>query len=447
MNSRRRRPPAGTLLLAALLAGCAAHGTRVEQKPAPDAADAADAWLDDALVVPVIDVGPPLTPDWPADELWQRVRNGFGLDQHEDRQPVRQWVQFYATHPDHVLGSAKRARPFLWHIVEEVEARGMPLELALVPMVESGFNPHAYSYKHASGLWQFIPHTASRFGLSRNWWYDGRRDVLSSTTAALDYLEWLHTRFGNWLLALAAYNAGEGRVGRAIERARRRGKPTDFWHLDLPAETDNYVPKLLALRRLVATPQDYALEWPELPNEPATALVSLPGQVELKIAAEMIDMTPQALRAINPGFKRWATHPDGPHHLLVPVEHVQALRLALSEADPSELVTWRRHRVAPGDVLSRIARRYDTTVSLLRQVNGISGSLIHPGDYLLVPADGPAVASAASVRYRVRSGDSLWSIARSFDVSVSDLRDWNGLDGNGYIHPGQELRIILGTRG
>lgn len=208
--------------------------------------------------------------------LWDRIRHGYQMTPYPHKRLVRKWVQFYITHLDHLLGAARRARPFLWHIVEAIDERGMPMELALLPIVESGFNPAAESYAGAAGLWQFMPMTADRFGLDQNWWYDGRNAVLPSTRAALDYLSWLHGRFDNWLLALAAYNAGAGRVSQAVNVARAQGRPTDFWHLNLPTQTENFVPKLLALREILRAPQRFAINSAAVAQQAADRLRSHP---------------------------------------------------------------------------------------------------------------------------------------------------------------------------
>lgn len=455
MRAGSRLGAASTLALILALGGCAGDFSR--QKPALIASEPADSrvWNYDepdaasasgnSAAEPVESADTPVS-----DDLWQRVRDGFGLPSDRERDAVRQWVQFYAGRPEHLQNTAANARPFLWHVVEEVESRGMPLELALLPMVESGYDPTAYSYKHASGMWQFMPFTARRFGLSENWWYDGRRDVLRSTTAALDYLEWLHKRYDDWLLALAAYNAGEGRVDRALKASSQ----DNFWALDLPRETENYVPKLLALKRLLLEPQQFNVEWPGVPNDPVTKLVTLPGQVELSIAAEMMDMPTGELQRINPGVRRWATHPDGPHRLLVPSDRVAKLRTALEERSPDTLVTWHRHEIRPGEALGTIAANYGTRVAVLREVNDLDGDLIRAGRHLLVPVGGEPASpppesggGATPNRYTVVNGDNLWEIARRFDVDVAELRRWNGLSADAILQPGQELRLRDGAAG
>ena len=229
----------------------------------------------------------------------------------------------------------------MYHVVTEVEARGMPLEFALLPVVESAYEPFAYSVSRAAGLWQFIPGTGVRFGLKQDWWYDGRRDVIESTRAALDYLQALHDQFdGDWLLAIAAYNVGEAWVQRAIDYNRAHGRPTDFWHLKLPAETRAYVPKLLAMKRLMAEPERYGLEFAAIPNEPYFAVIDTGSQIDLKVAAQLAGTSYDELVALNPGFNRWATDPDGPHRMLVPIDNADAFEAALQTLAPEERVRY-----------------------------------------------------------------------------------------------------------
>lgn len=426
-------------LLSSLIAACAL----VPEPPASESAAVMPMPEPAPEPIVIAETAKPYPPPIPAPEpdLWQKIREGFAMPPAAEHARIEYWQQFYATRFDHLESATGNARPFLWHVVEEIQSRNMPLELALLPIVESSYNPKAYSYAHASGVWQFMPFTARRFGLHEDWWYDGRRDVLRSTAAALDYLEWLHGRYDDWLLALAAYNAGEGRVDRALARASKH----DFWALDLPRETENYVPKLLALKGLLEEPNCFAFEWPRLPDEPITRLVTLPGQVELAIAAEMMGISESELRALNPAMRRWATHPDGPHRLLVPGDRVQRLQAGLRERGVDELVSWRRHRIRPGDTLSTIAQRYGTRVAVLREANDLRGTLIRAGQHLLVPvgestSPPPRFADGKTV-YTVARGDSLWRIARRFGIGIDDLKSWNDITGN-TIRPGQRLRVL-----
>ena len=269
----------------------------------------------------------------------------------------------------------------------EIEARKMPLELALLPVVESAFNPVAYSRARASGLWQFIPATGRRYGMKQNWYYDGRRDVLAATTGALDYLEFLANMFnGDWLLAVAAYNTGEANVARAIRRNREAGKPTDFFSLKLPRETRAYVPKLLAMRRIVADPTAHGLAFAPIPNEPYFAKVEVGGQMDLNVAAELADLPKEELIALNPAFNHWVTDPDGPHHLLVPLAKAERFAQGVAALPPQERVRVVYHRVRKGDTLGGIADKYGISVTALRAANKVRGSIIHPGQDLLIAA-------------------------------------------------------------
>lgn len=399
---------------------------------------------------------PPLPrelPPAPRANLWDRIRDGFELPP-VDHEMIRSERVSFAASEAYWERIAERARPYLHFIVDEIEARGMPTELALLPIVESAFRPFAYSHGSAAGLWQFIPTTAHYYGLEQNWWYDGRRDVIAATEAALTYLERLNGFFdGNWLLSMAAYNAGEGTVLRAMRRNENAGKPTDFWSLPLPRETRNYVPRLLALRDLVATPAQYGLALTPLPNTAQIQVVEMEGQIDLALAAELSGLTVEELYRLNPGFNRWTTPPDGPHRLVLPLDSVERFTDALAELPPEQRVRWRRHEIQRGDSLLSIANEYRSTVAVIRDVNDLQGNLIRAGSTLIVPVasrPGAAYTLSASQRlnatrqrardgnrqqYRVRGGDSLWSISRRFDVGVRELARWNGMA------PGDTLRV------
>ena len=263
----------------------------------------------------------------------------------------------------------------------------MPLELALLPVIESGFNPFARSPCGASGLWQFLSGTGQRYDLDGNWWYDERDDVIEATRAATAYLSDLHGEFDDWLLAIAAYNTGAGNVRRAVEQNQRHGQPTDFFHLRLLPETRTYVPKLLALARVVADPQQYGVDLPALPNTPYFARVDLGKQVDLGLLADLAGIPRPELRALNPEFKRWATAPasDGPDHLLVPFSDKARFERVLSDLPPEKRLRLVHHRVRRGDSLYSIARHNGISVHALSTMNGIRGSFIRAGQDLLVP--------------------------------------------------------------
>jgi len=396
----------------------------------------------------------------PVGDLLERLRAGFALPP-ADQAAVAQQADWYARHPAYLDRVFTRARPYLPHVATEVEARGLPAELAFLPVIESAFDPFAYSHGRAAGMWQFIPGTGKRFGLKQNWWYDGRRDVVESTRAALDYLEYLHGLFdGDWLLAVAAYNCGEGTVGRAIRKNQAAGRPTDFWSLRLPAETRGYVPRLLGLADVIAAPDKYKIELPSIPDEPVFTAVELGGQIDLAVAAELAGIELAALQALNPGFNRWATDPDGPHRLQLPLEVADDFALAVAALDPSERVRWHRHQVRSGDTLGGLARRYKTTVAVLKSVNDLSGTQIRVGSHLMVPTstrsieDYPLSADnrlastqqrerAGRVRseHTVRNGDSLWSISRRHNVGVRELAAWNGMAPGDTLSVGRTLVV------
>ncbi|MGN8197804.1 LysM peptidoglycan-binding domain-containing protein [Salinisphaera sp. RV14] len=383
---------------------------------------------------------------WPApsQDLWSNIRTGFKLDPNDQRRSVRVWTQYYATHTSHLSHALRRAKPFLWHVVHQVEKRGMPTEIALLPIVESGYNPSAKSYVGASGLWQFMPGTADHMSLPRDWWYDGRDDPIASTEAALNYLQSLHQRYdGDWLLALAAYNAGPGRVDDAIAEARAHNKPTDYWDLDLPDETTQYVPQLLALRRIMMTPARFGVNWPTLANAPRTRVVKLPGQTSMKVAAHMLGISEKKLRRLNPGMRRWASEPGGHDKLLVPAAKASAFRSKLARINPSHLIDHRTHVVRRGDSLSRLAQTYGVSVAALRQANNLHSNRIRIGQSLTVPHPGShesAPPAEPTQTYVVQSGDTLWHIARRYSVSVASLKRANGAS-VATLRPGQKIRI------
>lgn len=392
-------------------------------------------------------------------DLFDRLRFGFALsDVSSSSIDVEE--NWYANHPAYLDRTFRRGERYLYYIVSELEARNMPLELALLPIVESAFNPSALSTAKAAGLWQFIPSTGVRFGLKQNNYYDGRRDVIESTRAALDYLQFLANEFnGDWLLAVAAYNCGEMNVARAIERNLAKGKPTDFFSLDLPRETEAYVPKLLAMRRIVDDPSKYGLEFGSLENQPYFVKVDVGGQIDLGLAAELASMSKDDFLSINPGFKRRVTDPNGPHSLLIPVENEQSFMQKLSSLPDSQRVPVVYYRVRKGDTLNKVAQRYGISVNELRAINGLTSKSIKPGQEIMLRGSSSAMvasrsddfdpAPAATIKgktnaklktYTVRSGDTLWSIAQRFEVDPSVLASTNKIRRNA-IQTGQKLRI------
>lgn len=393
-------------------------------------------------------------------DVWERIR--YSMDMPiPDEQLVNQYRQWYIDNPQHLESISQRAKPFLYLIVQEFEHRDLPIELALLPMVESSFNPFAYSSADASGLWQFTSPMASHFGLQMNWWYDGRRDVPAATSAALDMLEYLYKKTDNWLYALAAYNAGEGRLREAIRYNEARGLSTDFWSLPLPKETRQYVPQLLAIADVIKNAQRYGIALKTIPNKPLVEVIDVGSQIDISVAAELANMPIARLQNLNPGFNRWATSPDGPHQLIVPVSKVNEFKKALADTDISARMKWSKYQIKPGDSMSAIAKRYQTTVSKIQQMNDINSDKIVAGKFLYMPqgvssmipevelastnkpprtittSNQPAVRSDHTVKY----GDTLWSIAKVYKVSVEQIIAWNKMTDKDKLTVGKTLQF------
>lgn len=388
----------------------------------------------------------------PPTDLWERIRRQLSFHTLHNARIGAAREHYLAQHR-YIALITPRARRYLYHVVAEVERRDMPVEIALLPLVESALNPFAYSSQRAAGLWQIMPATADYRGMRRDWWYDGRLDVRDSTDFALDYLEDLAQEFdGDWLLALAAYNGGKGRVARAVEKNRQAGRPVDYWSLKLPRETSRYVPRLIALATIIAFHEALEVELPPIPNEPAFVAVDTGGQIEMLRASTLAQLPLEELRRYNPGYLRWATLPDQSHELLVPPYAAKRLQDGLAALGPQERVTWEHYRIRRGDSLIRIARRFDTEVGLLREVNNLRGNLIRAGDTLMIPNSAAwrqslalAESGTTGIRrgYRVRRGDSLYTIASRFNVTIDELITWNDLDPDRYLQPGQALTLYI----
>jgi membrane-bound lytic murein transglycosylase D len=399
------------------------------------------------------------------DDLFDRMRAGFAFDEVQEP-AIDQQLAWLAHNPDYLERVFQRGQRYMYHIITEVERRGMPTEFALLPVVESAYEPFAYSVSRAAGLWQFIPATGVRFGLKQTWWYDGRRDVIESTRAALDYLQELHDEFnGDWLLAIAAYNVGEAWVERAIAYNKSVGRPTDFWHLNLPAETRAYVPKLLAMKRLMAEPERYGLEFAPIPNEPYFAVIDTDSQIDLKIAAHLAGTSYDELIALNPGYNRWATDPAGPQRMLVPIDNADAYESALKTLAPEDRVPYVVHEVQRRETLPQIAKLYGTSPSVLVKINDLNGMRVIEGQALKIPQisgqlpdkvllaaariDQPATDPGRKERqivYRVRAGETLSSIARRNNMPVSTLARLNNLGTRDSLVKGQRLILKASAR-
>jgi membrane-bound lytic murein transglycosylase D len=438
-----------TLPLAAALA--VAAGASLAQPVAPPALPEA---FEDASDVPL-----------PDPDLWQRVRKGFLLEPL-DSPLVLEHEAWYSSRPEYIKRFVDRGSRYLHYIVEQVEKRGMPTEIALLPVVESAFNPHAYSRAKASGLWQFIPSTGKNYGLSQDWWKDNRRDIVAATDAALNYLQRLYDLFGSWELALAAYNCGEGCVGRAIAANQKRGIATDFLHLKLPPETQNYVPKLVAVKNIVLAPGMYGIELDSIPDQPYFTTVPAPEKIDVKLAARLAEMPVEDFVALNPSYNK----PVAVAHtgtLVVPLDKAEAFRENLGNWD-KPLVTWTTIPAKKGESVDAIAKRYGLSGASLRQVNNLQvnrkgrltaaqpvlvpgrpGGTVQVAANVAAPAAPPAPPKSEPVAaptrsagfYTVRAGDTLYGIARQFGKAVPDILRLNNLTARAVIQPGLRLRL------
>ncbi|MHB9117273.1 MAG: lytic transglycosylase [Burkholderiales bacterium] len=394
----------------------------------------------------------------PQNDLWGRIRNGFALPEL-DTPLVRENEEWYASRPDYVRRMVERSRRYLYHIVEETEKRGMPSEIALLPMIESAFNPKAYSPSHAAGIWQFIPSTGKHFGLQQNWWHDDRYDVIASTDAALDYLQKLHDMFGDWELALAAYNWGEGAVSRAIARNQARGEPTDFLSLNLPPETRSYVPRLLAVKHIVENPAAFDLDLASIPNRPYFTTVAAPKNIDVKLAARLANVPLDEFVSLNPSHNRPVIRGGESRTMLLPVDKADTFAANLEDYS-KPLASWQTYTPRRGEKLLKIARKFGISLTTLKETNSLGHrSRAATGQALLVPAHGkfmdnlslasanptpqedePTRHSAHSRVYTVKKGDTLFSIAKRFDVSAADLKSWNHIK-SGHLKLKQKLSI------
>ncbi len=375
--------------------------------------------------------------------LWSRLFSLYALpDIHNDR--IEHEIKRYLKHPSYLKKIQLRAQPYLHFIVNEIEQKKIPGELALLPVVESAFNPLALSKSKASGLWQFMPATGRLFGLKQNYWFDGRRDVYLSTQAATDYLKQLSKTFDDdWLLALAAYNGGRGTIRKAIRKNMRNDLATDYWSLDLRRETQNYIPRLLAVAKIFARAKHYNIELIDIPNKPYFNQVELDSQINLKIAAKLAGLSLAEMATLNPALKRGVTAPDGPFNLLIHTDKVAQFKTGLAKTASQNRMNWQQHRIKKGENLGIIARKYKTTVQALLKANGLKSSLITAGKPLLIPTILTADKSKKQI-YIVKKGDTFWNIARQFDVRSQDIALWNKLSLQHFLQPGQKLIIEEG---
>ena len=354
-----------------------------------------------------------------------------------------------------------RAQPFLFAVIEQVEQRGLPLELALIPFVESAFNPDAYSHRNAAGLWQFVSATGRSYGLEQTWWVDERREPIEATRAALDYLESLYAEFDqDWLLALAAYNTGSSNVRRALRKQKKITNDlgySRFWGLKLSGETRDHIPRILALALVVENPREHGIELLPIANKKYLYPVTLSAQIDLSLAARLADIDLNTLKNLNPQYRQWATPPDDLRRLYLPEKESARLSKVLLTVDESTLITFDRYSIKSGDTLGALSRKFGTRVDVLQRANNLSGSRIIAGESLLVPRGEVSDFSPPNIKnsdaskiappsYTVRRGDNLWSIARRYNLYSADIIRLNNLSDDEVLQPGQRLLLRNATK-
>ena len=441
------------LLASVLLVGCQAsnHDGNVQQHAQSlSAASQGEAgtftsqarWMDD---------GTSLAQD---QDLWASIGDELKMGIPENDR-IREQKQKYLSNKSYLHDVTLRAEPYMYWIAGQVKKRNMPMELVLLPIVESAFNPHATSGANAAGIWQIIPSTGRNYGLKQTRTYDARRDVVASTTAALDMMQRLNRMFdGDWLLTVAAYNSGEGRVMKAIKANKSRGKPTDFWSLSLPQETKIYVPKMLALSDILKNSKRYGVRLPTPDDSRALARVRLTSPVGMNQLADMAGMPVSKLKTFNAGVKGSTLGASGPQYVMVPQKHANQLRESLASGEIAAVqptlmadntpLTSRSYKVRSGDTLSGIASRLGVSAKDLQQWNSLRGSTLKVGQSLTVGAGSSAqrlASNSDSVKYRVRKGDSLSSIAKDYGVNIKDVMRWN--DGTDNLQPGDQLTLFV----
>lgn len=439
------------------------------KKPEPSLAEAAKSETTDPKVALAVNTlldiptGDAYVEPEPAPvlDLWQITVQNYGLSNHYHTR-VDAHDKWYRKHTEYMQRVTNRSSRYYHYVLNKVLAAGLPAEIALLPIVESGFDTFAYSHGRAAGAWQFIPSTGRMFGLKQTWWYDGRRDVIASTEAAIAYLQQLNTMFdGDWLLAIAAYNGGPGTVSKAIKANKKRGKPTNYWSLSLPKETMNYVPKLLGLSQVVA---DHAGtdKLTTVANEAYFEVIDTGSQIDLAQAAELASVSVDEIYRLNPGYNQWATDPEGPHRLLLPISQAELFRTKLEKLPANKRIAWQRYIIQPGDSLLKLSKQYQVSVEMIRTLNNLQGNIIVAGKPLMIPVaskDASAYSLSAAQRvikrqqqlsrtnaanrivHEVASGDSLWTISKKYKVTVKQIASWNKIGTRSLLQIGQKLDI------
>lgn len=395
--------------------------------------------------------------------VWDVLRQQFTLN-HEVTQPeVQSQLRWLIAHPSY-LQKLAQSEPYMYHIITEIKKRHIPGEIALIPMIESSYDPFAYSGAGAAGLWQLMPGTGTDLGLKQDWWFDGRRSIRPATDAALNYLVYLNKFFnGNWILAFAAYDSGEGTMARIIKNSGQKGK-ISFWSLPVPNETKAYIPRLLALAEIIQNPQRYKVTLPDIPHTPYFEEVNIGSQIDLSHAAKLAGISYHDLIKLNPGYNRWATAPYRPYKLLIPANRVENFNRNLANFPEDQRVSWTRHQVSAGDNLNIIAQRYHTTINLIKELNQLKSDSVKKGQFVLIPSskNTPVVAKVNTptttqpnrattphftslklykIIHIVQRNESYSHLEKKYGVSTNQIKSWNKLRTRKELQHGQQLVI------
>lgn len=392
--------------------------------------------------------------------VWDVIRLQFKLNHEVNQAEVRKQIQWLASRPHYVQKLAQQSEPYIYHIVTEIKKRHLPGELALIPMIESAYNPFAYSGAGAAGLWQLMPGTGSGLGLKQDWWFDGRRHIQQSTEAALSYYEYLNNYFhGNWILSIAAYDSGEGTISRAIRQKKQTINRVHFWSLNLPRETRAYIPRLLALAEIIKYAPQYHVRLPDIPYQPSFETVDVGSQIDLAQAAHFANMSYKELIKLNPGFNRWATPPYAPYHLNLPIDKVDSFKQNINKLSNDELVSWTKHTVAKNESLSVIAHKHRTKVLLIKELNHLKSNRLKEGETLLIPKisrfpshivakvkksellDRSTSSIHTKIIHIVQRGDNYAIIRNRYGVTPGEIRYWNQIKTSRKLQPGEQLVI------
>lgn len=395
--------------------------------------------------------------------VWDVLRKDFAINHETSRPEVQRQIKWLTNHPEYIQKLAK-SEPYIYYIMSEVKKYNIPGELALIPMIESAFNPFAYSQVGASGLWQIMPRTGRELGLRQTWWYDSRRSINSSTKAALSYLKRLHNMFsGNWILAIAAYDVGEGAIARSIKRAKSNSKNVHFWSLNLPNETKAYIPKILALAEVIENPQKYHIKLPQIPHKPYFKEIDIGSQIDLGNAAKLAGISYQSLIKLNPEYNRSATSPGTVHKLLIPVHKIEYFKKNLANLPQDRRITWSIYKINPSDDIQKVAKKYNTNAKFIKEINKLKTTSIKNQQFLLVPKKQNETKDNSffvqndsnynslqqyKVVHVISNNDTYSSLQTKYNVSNEELIKWNEkLALTGRLLPGQSIVIWKNIQG